>query len=231
MTWFFVDIVSVEDEVKTKVNDFSIRFNEMSINTRLALENRDVTPKQVIFFLTRPTADLETQDEHLKFVDTLKEAADILDLFIALNEYWNHFNYHLLECLITAPGIDNYVGKEKCVQLKEMMEQYTKDMGVFRQQATLGAYCKIFAKQKQEVPKNFKELVTEHKWTKMNTLQDVEDFRQEVARKYQLHQCLVFFRNILFCSVKVIWWIPIVTSVPSIGPQLCIKEHVSTEGV
>ena len=134
-----------------------------------------------------------------------------------------------------APGIEMYIDKAKCVQLQTDMKQYVKEMDEFRRQATLGIYCKVFVKQKKKLPEGFKELVTEHReWTKENTLQDVEDFRQEVAREYQLHECLVFFKNIVFHSVEVIWWIPIVTPLPSKGPQLrfsCATEgHVDAEG-
>ena len=219
--------------MKRKVKDFSKRFNEMTDDTRVALERNNTSPKEVIVLLTMPSAYLEARDEHMEFLDTLKEAADILDLFIALNKYWDHFNYHLLEHLITAPGIKRYIDKEVCEQLQGNMEQYVEEMDEFRQRATLGIYCKVFVKQKKEVPKSFKELVTKHEWSEMNTLQDVEDFRQEVAQQYQLHICLVFFKNILFCSVEVIWWIPIVRPLPSIDPQpqgSCATKHVNTEG-
>ena len=223
---------SVEGEVKEKVENFSKRFNEMTIDTRVALQKSNTTPKEVIVLFTMPSAYLETRDAHMEFLDTLNTAADILDLFIALNKYWDHFNYHLLEHLITATGIEVYIDREKCVHLQEAMEQYIKEMDVFRRQTTLGVYCKVFVKQKKEVPKNFRELVTKHDWSETNTLQDVEDFRQKVAQEYQLHKCLVFFKSILFCSVEIIWWIPIATFLSSVGPQLqasCAKEeHVNT---
>ena len=233
MTWFCVTINSVEDEVKIKVKDFSKRFSKMTIGTRIALQKSNTTPKEVIVLLTMPSAYLETRDEHMEFLDTLKEAASILDLFIALNKYWDYFNYHLLEHLITVPGIDGHIEGEKCAQLQEEMEQYVEEMDKCRRQATLGVYCETFVEQRKEVPKSFKELVTKHDWSKMNTLQDVEDFRQEVAWEYQLHKCLVFFKNILFHSVEVIWWIPIVTPFPSIDLQpqgSCATECVNTKG-
>ena len=226
--------MSIEEEVRVKVEYFSKRFDKMTDGTRVALEKSNTSLKEVVVLLTMPIAYLETRDEHMEFLDTLKEAADILDLFIALNKYWDHFNYHSLEHLITVPGIERCIDGGKCEQLQGDMEQYVDEMDEFRRQATLGVYCKVFVKQKKEVPKSFKKLVTRHKLSERNTLQDVENFRQEVARKYKLHECLVFFKNILFRSVEVIWWIPIVTPLPSVGSQpqgSCFaEEHVNTKG-
>ena len=181
----------------------------MTFDTRNALKKKNVPPEDVIFLLSMPDAYLETRDEHLPFLDTLNKAANVVDLFTTLNKYWDHFNYHLLERLIMAPRIEKLIDENECVKLQKAMKKYIQDMDVFRRQATIGAYCKVFVKEKKEVPKDFKEVVTKHEWSEDNTLQDVEDFRQQVAKQYQLHVCLVFFKNILIGSVNITWWIPI----------------------
>lgn len=235
ITWFCVIVNFVEEEVEKMVNNFSKRFNEMTHDTLEELEKRGVNPKKVIFLLKMPNAYLQKRNEHMKFLDTLKKAADIFELFDTLNEYWDHFNYHLLERLIKAPRIEKYIDLERCSQLQKDMDQYIQEMCEFRQKATIGAYCKVFVKKKEDVPKDFQELVrNKDKWSEMNTLQDVENFRQDVAEEYQLHTCLVFFKHILLGSVIITWWIPIVTPLPPMGPQphgsCTAEEHMNTEG-
>ena len=197
--------------------DLSERFNGMSYDASDALEENKVTPKKVIYFLKMPDPYFTTRNEHMEFLDTLSAAGDVLDLFIALNSYWDHFNYHLLERLIMAPRIERMIeDKEMWHRLQAAMKQYVQDLDGFRRRTTLGVYYKVFDKQKKEVPEGFQELVTKHEWSEANTLQDVEEFRQKVAVKYQLHICLVFLKNIAFSSVVITWWIPksLVTTQP-----------------
>ena len=200
--------------------DLSERFNGMSYDASDALEQSKVTPKRVIFFLKMPDAYFKTRNEHMEFLNTLNVAGDVLDLFIALNSYWDHFNYHLLERLIMAPRIEKLIkDKEVWHQLQAAMKQYVQDLDGFRRRTTLGVYYKVFAKQQEKVPEGFQELVTKHEWSEANTLQDVEDFRQRVAVKYQLHICLVFFRNFVFSSVVITWWVPKSLVAPSTQPE------------
>lgn len=208
VTFFYINIHSVVDEVKGKVWNFSKRFNKMVSKVSDALEKENVPPKKVVNFLKMPDPYYKTRKEHMTFVKTLEETADILTLLGALNEYWDHFNYHLLEQLIMAPGIKKCIGKKKCCQLKRSMREYIQDMDEFRPRATIGDYCKEFVKEEEAVPEDFKKLVSKHVWPEVVTLQDVEDFRQKVAQDYQLQKCLVFFKNIRFGSVILTWWIP-----------------------
>ena len=182
----------------------------MAFDTKHALKKRNVSCRSSADIFTMPDPYLQTRNEHMTFLDTLNKAADVVDLFTTLNKYWDHFNYHLLERLIMAPRIEKYICNKECIKLQEAMREYVRDMDVFRRRATLGVYCRVFVKEKEEVPKDFIESVTKHEWSEENTLQDVEDFRQKVAKKYQLLMCLVFFKNILFGSVHVTWWIPII---------------------
>ena len=217
----------VENEVKNKVEHFSKCFNQMAHDTMCALKDNNTSPKEVIYLIKMPDPYYKTRDEHMEFLDTLVAAADILDLFTTLNKYWDHFNYHLLERLINAPRIEKYIDTRKCSQLQTTMKQYVQEMDIFRRQTTLGVYCKVFVKQKKEVLEGFRGKVTEHEWSEMNTLQDVEDFRQRVAQEHQLHICLVFFKSIVFGSVQIIWWIPIMAPSPSVGSQL--RQSYTTE--
>ena len=202
------------------MENLSDRFNGMAADASEALEDSKVTPKKVIFFLKMPDAYFKTCNEHMEFLDTLNMAGDVLDLFIALNSYWDHFNYHLLEQLIMAPRIERMIeDKEVWYQLQAAMKQYVQDLDGFRRRTTLGIYYKVFDKQKDKVPEGFQELVTKHEWSEANTLQDVEDFRQRVAVKYQLHNCLVFFRNFVFSSVVITWWVPKSLVAPSTQPE------------
>ena len=211
--------------MKSKVEDFSKRFTEMSTGIRLALEQSNTASQDVVLLLTAPSPYLDDDDEHMEFLETLFEINNIKTLFNKLNKYWNYLNYYLLERLIMAHDIKRHIDGEKCEQLQGDMKQYIEDMIGFRQSTTIGVYCKTMVKKKMKLPEGFEELVTEcHEWSKENTLQDVEDFRQEVAQEYKLHRCLIFFKRILFGSVIIIWWIPIVALPPPPTPGRCTTE-------
>ena len=213
------------------MGNFSTRFNEMAHDTLCALEERNVAPKRVTFFIKMPDPYYRTRIEHQPFLDTLNAAADLLDLFNRLSEYWDHFNYHLLERLIMAPRIETHIDKSKCSLLQTNMNEYVQEMEDFRKHTTIGVYCEVCAMQEMEVPRGFMKKVTKHNWSEMNTLQDVEDFRCRVALEHHLHNCLVFFKRILFGSVKIIWWIPIETSMGSqLQDSYTAKDHTYTEG-
>ena len=65
----------------------------MVCDTKDALVKGNTTQRQVIFFLTMSSLSSKTKGEHMEFLDTFNAAPDILELFIALNRYWDHFNF------------------------------------------------------------------------------------------------------------------------------------------
>ena len=185
------------------------------------LEKSETNPSKVVFFLTMPDAYHKTSKEHMMFLDTLNAATNMLDLFITLNKYWDHFNYHLLKKLITAPRIDTHMNTNECQRLQAAMKKYIEEMDAFRRQTHIDVCCKIFVNHEEKVLEGFTEVVTEHKLTEMKTLQDIEDYRQRLAQQYNLQECLVFMKNVRPGSVVITWWIPCEAADSGMDSQPC----------
>lgn len=208
--------------MKRNVEDFSKCFIKMSCDSLKELENKDVDPKKVITLLKLPSV-------YREFLDTLYAAADIRDLFDILSTCWDYFNYHLLERLIMALGTDS----EICCQLQRDMKQYIMEMDVFRRQTPLNklhVHVLHFGKR-ENVPKGLGELTTVCNWSQMQTLQDVENLRQGMAKMFQGHKCLLFFKQIIFGSVKLVWWIPLETFPQQLQHSCKEEVHVNAEVV
>lgn len=211
--------------MKRKLMDFSKRFIEMAHDFQKELEKKNVHPKRVIcLFRLLPSV-------YHEFLDTLSTAANITDLFNILSAYWDHFNYHLLERLIMAPGIEEYIDTEKCCQLQRTMEQYVKEMDMFRQQTTLDKILH-FGKS-EDVPNGFGRLKVTFNWSLTQTLlQEVENFRQYLAKEIQVLECLLFFKQVLWdpAPVTLIWWIP-KEGCARLGYIIEGEEHINAEVV
>ena len=197
---------------KRDLKSFSTQFTKISVSASGALENFNVRPTRIIRILKRSDPFMITRTEHKSFLSSLDKDRDIDSLFISLDEYWDLFNYHLLEKIVNAPDMEGIIHDEeewgKWQKLQRKMNQYVEDLKKFRIRTTLGVYYEVVDKRETNIPAGFKELVTEHMWTKENTLEDVEQFRYKMADKYQLSHILLLFKSIAFASVLITWWIP-----------------------
>ena len=210
--------------VKERVDDFNICFKRMVRDTQKALHKSKAHPKEIVSVLLLADAEFQNRYEKSGFFDSLLVAADVLDLFIELNKHWDHFNYYLLQQLIAEPGIDELVAdnfKATSHDLKSRMKRYAGEMAHFRRHTAVEIYCKAVIQPKQEVPEGFKQLIEERD---LKTLQDVEEFRREVAYQYKLFECLVFWKNIVLGSVIITLWIPIDAKLVSVLPEVFSGE-------
>ena len=199
-----------EDEVKKRKSDLTSCFQELVIDTQDALEDSQAPPQKIVRLLLLPDPDFKNRDEHKDILDRLKKETKVDDLFCSLNDYWDHFNYHLLEKLLTPPGIKRLVADTKIFDgLNDRMMHFIKDMEDFRTHTPLDVYCKVGVGRRVPVPEGFRLLVTKHQSSEMRTLQDVENFRQKIAFEYQLSKCLVFVENIRYGCVEITLSVPV----------------------
>ena len=172
-----------------------------------ALDESKVDPRKIVNIIRRPDAQFSYVPR--EFFDSLNAAADVLDLFAKLDNYWDHFNYHLLERLILLPSTKRLFAdnlKRIYDDLKQRMTLYREEMEYFRRHTSIETYCKAVRQPKpKNVPPEFEEMIKE---SDLKTLQDVEEFRQEVAYEYKLHECLIYWKKIKIGSVIVTLWIP-----------------------
>ena len=199
------------------MDNFNSHFNDMVTDTQNALDKSRADPRKVVNILRLPNAEFQSRYEGKEFFDSLKAAADVIDLFGELNDHWDHFNYYLLEQLIGKRAIEKIVAicfKELCTDLQNRMKRYTVEMQAFRRRTSVEIYYKVIPQPRREVPNNFVEVVKECKSSDMKTLHDVEKFRREFAHKCKLYEWLVFLKYIGMGSVLITLWIPKSVSLP-----------------
>lgn len=204
----------VEVEVKEKAGYLNTCFCEMVTDTQDALDESKVDPRKVVNILRLKDAQFTPTPP--KLFNALKAAADILDLFAELDDYWDHFNYYLLERLIMGSRTEKLFAsglKEVYHDLKKRMKQYLGEIEHFRTHTSIKVYCNAITQPKQDVPKDFFEEIKECK-SNLKTLQHVEEFRLEIARDYKLCECLVFCKNLKIGSIIITLWIPIHAELP-----------------
>jgi ankyrin repeat protein len=194
------EMFSVE-EVKEGVSYFCASFREMVWEAQNALRHCEV--QEIINIIKLPDPTFSGPEP--EFFDQFRVAANILDLFGRFGNFWDHFNYNILERLLSPP-IGRLCSDYRVYdQIRHRMKQYVVDMEKFRRHTSVDDYCKVAKPQKKEVPYGFKELIRD---ADLKTLQDVEDFRSTVAREYKLHDCVVFWKNLRLGSVIITLWIP-----------------------
>ena len=199
--------VLIDEDVEKCLFDLNDRFNHMVTETQNALKNSQADPRQIINIIRLPDAKM-TYTPPKTFFDQFKEAADAVDVFGIFGGYWDHFNYYLYERLILSRSTETLFAtslRNSYYDLRRCMIQYRGYMDYFRRHTTLKAYCKFAILRNKNVPKGFKKHIKKQNF---ETLQDVEDFRQRVAYKYKLWECLVFVKKIKFGSVLITLWIP-----------------------
>ncbi|CAI8035374.1 Ankyrin-3 [Geodia barretti] len=196
-------------------------FNYMVGETQKALEDSNADPRKVVNVIHR-------HDAHFSYVPggffrSLREAKDVTDLFFELDEYWDPFNYFLLERLLRPATRDLFASHLMHVYdtLRECMDKYKKEMEYFRKHTDVTVYCSCVLKGRRssEVPSTYKELVVKKDF---KTLEDVEIFRQELAAQYKLVDFLVFLKKIEKGSVILTFWIPKCATVS--GLELDLSE-------
>ena len=198
MHFNMTDPISVE-VVQAKIQELEDRFKALKISTWECLESHNVSMKAVM----KCVADLPADDlpEHKVFMESalhvLFQAEDHIELFGSMNFYWNYLSYHLLVYLANEFSLE---------EVNAQVEEYKKDLQLFMQETPANVFSQTQTK-KFEPPPGFRKLVVQHEWPENVTLMAVEEFRQQFARQYNLHNCALIFATIQKGSFTVVWFI------------------------
>lgn len=190
------------DTMKAKTLEFEERFKMLKRSTQKCLEERhpSVSVKQVVLCLTEIPEN--EKPDHKVFLEsslhTLCQAEDLTVLFAKLNLHWTYLSFYLLNHLII---------EFKVTAVQEDMEKYKCDLKKFRKEAPLNVFFQAHKRRHVEPPSGFVEVVTQFEWPEDTNLETVENFRQEYASHYGLHECAMILGRILFGSVIVTWFI------------------------
>ena len=192
--WLLCDYTHlIEKEVKEGVEVLNTTFNEMVTCAQDTLHESKVDPRKIVNIIRRPDAQFSYVPR--EFFDSLNAAADVLDLFAKLDDYWDHFNYHLLERLILLPSTKRLFAdnlKKIYDELNDRMSRYIVEMEYFRKHTTIDVYCNaVKHPELKSVPADLKRIFGK---CNFKTLQNVEEFRQEFACKYKLQDIVMFWK-------------------------------------
>ena len=188
------------DEVKKMINELHKRFNELKKNIKECLMQHDILVSEVADVLTSVSPDGD--DSHKMFekdIEKLYTASDHSVLFGHLNYHWSYLDPSLLTRLVRELELKN---------VKERMEEYDLDVQQFREQTPLSLFCRTQKRKRIKVSAEFRKMVAEFDWPNDVTLEVVEQFRQEYASHYQLHEFAMMVADVRPGSFIITWFIP-----------------------
>ena len=92
-----------------------------------------------------------------------------------------------------------------------MDEGLQVSFGAVQKEDTIDAFLSDAKEKEKKFDEDFKEMVAEFDWPEKEkvTLEDVEQFRQEYASEYSLHECAMMIAQIRSGSYIITWFIPL----------------------
>ena len=192
------------------------------------MTSMSVNLEEVKFWLSQIPVNLIYTHKHFlegKHLQLISKAQSLLEVFGYLRSYWNFLDYGLLEYVALKFGDD---------EVKQSMRRYINELTCFRKSVTLSEFRKLWPNE-MDAPPEFSKLVINLNRTQSHlTLQDVEELRLNVAKKYSLVNFALMYGALQGSSVVLTWFIP-----SSVAPQLVqdvrnggsgfLKEHNITE--
>ena len=127
------------------------------------------------------------------------------EIFFEVSYYSTYLNYTLVDHLINEFGNED---------LKKKMKDYITDIGEFRRNTSLHLFSRSEAANARltishDESTNVEMLITEHNFkTSSATLEEVEIFRKEFARQYNLEDFVVMLIRVTEGSIILTWVIP-----------------------
>ena len=176
-----IGTVTSSEEVKRRIMELDEKFNTLKNNIKKYLEKKRVPVDQVADSLTSPLPDDDDRNKMFteSHVSDLFKADNISTQFGIMNPHWNYLDPSLLEHLVRKFDLEEVNGE---------METYKSDVGQFRKKTLLKLFCRAQRRRRVRLSPDFQEVVAEFDWRNDVMLEDVEQFRQEYAPRYCLHE-------------------------------------------
>ena len=189
------------EEVKEAIEMLKMKFNGLKKKIRESLDKHKVAVTDVADALTSLSPDDE-ECHKLFLKENVKElftAASNTILFGTMNFHWNYLDPSLLEHLIQEFSLN---------EVKESIKSYKSDLKQFRMTTPLRLFCETQRKKKMKLSPEFKETVAEFDLPNDATLEVVEQFRQEYASHYNVHEFAMMVADVRSGSFIITWFIP-----------------------
>ena len=188
-------------EVKHTIAILNTKFDGLKKKIRECLDKRKVAVTDVVDALTSLSPD--DDEYHQLFlkdnIEKLYGASSNTVLFGTMNFHWNYLDPSLLDHLVT---------RLELVEVKPDMTMYQSELQQFRMKTPLNLFHQTQRKKKIKLSPGFKEMVAEFDWPKDVTLEVLEQFRQEYASQYKLHEFAMMVANVRSGSLIITWFIP-----------------------
>ena len=199
-------------------------FDNLKNAIRECLERRRVLVSKVADVLTSLSPDFDEQHKLFtgSHVTALYRAANISEQFGIMNPHWNYLDPSLLEHLVK---------KFRLEVMKQQIEGYKSDLQQFRKKTPLNIFCQTQRRKRRRPQEDFEKMVAEFDWPENVTLEDVEQFRQEYASEYSLHECAMMIAQIRSGSYIITWFIPesVVEKLKAKVPREILKKYCITK--
>ena len=210
--------------MKKTIEEFKTRFRTLKKDVRECLEKQRVPVDQVADSLTSLSPD--DDDCHKVFtkshISDLFKADNIAEQFGTMNFHWNYLDPSLLDHLVSDFNLEEVKGE---------METYKSDLGQFRKKTPLTLFCRAQKRKRVRLSPDFQEVVAEFDWRKDVTLEVVEQFRQEYADHYGLHEFAMMVAQVRPGSFIVTWFVPesVVEKLKGKVPRTILKKYSVTK--
>ena len=169
---------------------------------------------------------LKSEHEHFtkEKEDALRKAKSVDDVFFTADGYWDFLNYSLLQHIIDRHASD---------EIKKEMERYAEKIVSFRKKTSLRGFSKAYKRKPKKADEKFKKLVSEHNFDLSTaTLEDVEQFRNDICSELSLFTFSLQLAALTTGSLVITWLVPqsLVAHIQkaiTLSSQTMRKHHVS----
>ena len=178
-------------EVTNMIVYLKKKFRMLKSTILECIEKRKIPFTKVVDVLTSLSPD---DDEHHRLflksnISALIRCTGRSELFQTMNFHWNYLDPSLL---------DNLVRELDLNEVKGEMKAYKSDLQQFRLKTPLTLFCQTQKRRRIRHPQGFLEIVAEFNMTSDEdvTLEDVEQFRQEYASHYNIHEFAMMLADV-----------------------------------
>ena len=213
-----VSMQSSENNIDKGIQELECQF--LKVVRKAGRDVRTADLSDVKFCVTQLPVSVKYQ--HLHFLEhscsAIVDATSVDAIFAILGRYWDFLNCGLLNEVVRQLGND---------PTKQLMEQYMMKLKEFRMKTKLGDF---FGKATRNIPPHFTTFVTElgEGWEE-RTLEDLEQFRKELARSMYLKDYAMHFKCVEAGSVAITWAVhsslPEITDILQSAFQLLEKKY------
>ena len=220
----FIATAMSSEQVKRKVAELNKEFNTLNNDIRECLEKQTDPVSRITDFLASLSPD--DDDRHKMFTEShvsdLFQAPNTAEQFGTMKFHWNYLDPSLLDHLVRDFNLEEVKGE---------METYKSDLGQFRKKTPLTLYCLVHKRKRIRLSPDFQEVVTEFDWRNDVMLEDVEQFRQEYASHYGLHEFAMMVAQVRPGSFIVTWFVPesVVEKLKGKVPRVILKKYSVTK--